>query len=497
MAAPLFDAIVVGGGPAGSAVARLLSSWGHDVLVLARPTDPRRGLAESLPPSSRKLLSAIGVLDAVEHAPFCRGTGNIVWWGDRVGDLEPYGGSDGGGFQVFRPDLDALLLSEARKAGAVVHGDAIVRGFDLGDDCASVEFVSGGESRSARGRFVVDASGRTGVIGRRFRRWEPGYGMQALIGVWERSGGWGLPDESYTCVEMHQDGWAWSIPVRPGTRHLVVMVDGRVSDLPRAATLERTYVAALGKTAQMDRLREGARLQRVWACDASLYSASSYAGPRFMLVGDAGSAIDPLSSFGVKKALGSAWIGAVALHTALVDSTLQAPAFDFFEAREREVYAAHLRHSAAYAREALARHPHPFWAVRANPIGESRVDTLDEVALTRSPDVQAAFAALRGRAGGRFMTASEPARRTVALIRGHRIVLEPAIALRGLAQPIRHFDGVDLLAICELAKDGCDVPTLSDRYARAVSPVALPSLLRSVSLLLARGALVSPAVPTT
>jgi flavin-dependent dehydrogenase len=55
----------------------------------------------------------------------------------------------------------------------------------------------------------------------------------------------------------------------------------------------------------------GATLGRVWACDASLYSSQLYAGPQFLLVGDAASCIEPLSSFGVKKAPASAWVGAV------------------------------------------------------------------------------------------------------------------------------------------------------------------------------------------
>ena len=66
----------------------------------------------------------------------------------------------------------------------------------------------------------------------------------------------------------------------------------------------------------------GAHLRHVWACDASLYSAHTYADAsrQSLLVGDAGAFIDPLSSFGVKKALASAWIAAVVVHTSLRDS---------------------------------------------------------------------------------------------------------------------------------------------------------------------------------
>src|SRR6185369_12243561 len=82
-----------------------------------------------------------------------------------------------------------------------------------------------------------------------------------------------------------------------------------------------------------------------WACDASLYHSEAYAGPQFFLVGDAGSFIDPLSSFGVKKALASAWLAAVAAHTSLLDSGRQNVARDFFSNWERSIYTTHLRRS--------------------------------------------------------------------------------------------------------------------------------------------------------
>ena len=141
--------------------------------------------------------------------------------------------------------------------------------------------------------------------------------MQAFIGVWNRQGGWDLPDETHTVVETFENGWAWSVPISRTTRHLVAMVDGTTTRLERGPTLESTYRAELSKATQLDALRAGAVLQQVWVCDASLYSSSVYGDSNFLLVGDAGSFIDPLSSFGVKKALASASVGAVAVHTCL------------------------------------------------------------------------------------------------------------------------------------------------------------------------------------
>ena len=269
---------------------------------------------------------------------------------------------------------------------------------------------------------------------------------------------------------------------------LVEMEDGTVSEVPRGRTLESTYRTALRKSRQLEALSEGATLTHTWACDASVYSSTTYAGPSFLLVGDAGATIDPLSSFGVKKALASAWMAAIAVHTAMRDGGRRDAALEFFAERERQMFAAHLRQSRDYAREAYARHPHPFWGMRAEIEIPAVAGELDEDALIRAADVRQAFATLRD-AGACAVNQPAIAVGAIPLVRGREIVLEPALTIPGLPRPIRYFAGVDLLRAVELARAGLDVPALFDAYSHRVSPVPLPAFLQSVSLLVARGLL--------
>src|SRR5215471_14622526 len=112
------DVAVIGGGPAGSAAARLLASWGHSVAVLTRPVR-QPSLAESLPPSCTKLFDEIGVRAAIDRAGFVRATGNTVQWADHDRRVETF--ERGAlGYQIARDRFDDLLLDAAQAAGAAV-----------------------------------------------------------------------------------------------------------------------------------------------------------------------------------------------------------------------------------------------------------------------------------------------------------------------------------------------------------------------------------------
>ena len=406
------------------------------------------------------------MLDDVERASFLRGRGNTVWWASGgEARVETFGTGPGAlGYQVFRPDFDRVLVDSAASAGALVCTPTRVRSVTFRDGEAAVDYEQDGRVSTIVGRLVLDCSGRTGVVARRFRCVQPGHRTYALVGVWEREH-WGFPDDTHTAVETFEDGWAWSVPVSSTTRHVGVLVE-----------YGQPYQAAIAKASALGRRLAGAALQHDWACDASLYFSETYAGPQFLLVGDAGSFIDPLSSFGVKKALASAWLAAVAAHTSLAHPDRRSVAFEFFSNWERRVYVTHLRRSRDFARAAYAGHPSAFWASRANVEIESSPDEEDEV------DVPASRFEITSSLNLRYADEIRFEERPV--VRGREIVLEKAFA-----GGMRFAGHVDLVKLAEMACRHRRVPDLFHAYCQSCPPVPLPNVVGGLSLLVARGIL--------
>ena len=472
--------VILGSGPAGSAAACLLARLGHPVRIVAKPPAESPSLGESLPPSTGKLFETLGLAEAMAAAGFGRSTGNTAWWGGAPPRVETF--ADGAlGWQVDALALERVLQTAAREAGAVIEPLPAPPRTCL--------------HPPAPPAFVLDCTGRAGVLARanEVRRYEDGPRTVALVGAWRRPDAWPVPDRSHTLIESYAGGWAWSVPLASGQRQVAVMVDPQRSGLARGAGAREVYLTELARTRELGPLAsEGVLEGGPWGWDASTYHATQYAGDGWLLVGDAGATIDPLSSVGVKKALASGWLAAIVVHTALTRPAMRAAAQQFFETREREVCEAYRALSRRHLAAAAKGHPEAFWLDRSDQGLETEVRLkADTAAEGDDTNVREAFERIRR--ADRVAFARPPRLRIEPrpAVSGFEIVLEPRIVSGDEPRGVRFVGDVDVVALADLAPDAGDVPDLFERYCRRVAPVSLPDFLRALATAVARGWLVA------
>jgi flavin-dependent dehydrogenase len=343
-----FDFAVAGGGPAGTSAAISLAQRGRSVVLFERDIFPRFHIGESLLSSTNDALAALGLADKVEAAGFPEK------WGAR---LYTHDGMTGRGvdfstvtevkrpqtYQVPRAEFDRLLMDRAREVGVDVREGHRVIACEFTADAATIE-VAGteGEPFRVRVRALVDASGRNGLIARKFnlRTDEP---RLANIAIFSHYKGVPLLDGrrpyDIRIVARSDSGWFWLIPISTELMSVgVVLPKNLFLQMPEGSNEERLERAIADTPVVAEMMRNAKREWPVRVEKDFSYSASTYAGDRWLLAGDAGSFLDPVFSTGVSIAMESGIEAAAELDRALTRDAFSARTFAAFSRRQRKRY---------------------------------------------------------------------------------------------------------------------------------------------------------------
>src|SRR5215813_13377613 len=272
MSSSKYDVAIIGGGPAGSTAAALLAQAGRRVIVFEREKFPRFHIGESLLPSSMKAFTRLGLHEKFSRAGFIKKYGGEIIGacsdnGTKFYFKDGYRSQTDHAYQVTRGDFDKVLLDHAAECGAEVHEEAPVDEVGFSNEGVELAVRFNGSSDSIRARYLVDASGRTSVLGRQFKIKKTYDHLQKLSifahydGVWRAEG----IDGTLTVLIRAIDRWFWLIPLSAERTSVGVVLDSetfRKSKLNAEEFLDRAIAEQPIISKRMTNVR---RVSKVYA----------------------------------------------------------------------------------------------------------------------------------------------------------------------------------------------------------------------------------------
>lgn len=424
----MHDAAIIGGGPAGAALAATLAAHGRRVLLID-PCEPPAPRVESLVPDGARLAQELGLGPALDAAALGEAVAIRSFW-RREAEHRAFGAPRP--LLLDRARLHAALRREAERRGA----ETLRARARIVDGAASV----GGAALPAH--LVIDARGRRA----RSARQAPPLAALPFHGSVA-----GVPAPEMR-IEALADGWIWACAGPTGLLAGALFTDpGALAGggaEARAARLRR-----LLSTAETTRGAAGLRAGRPVA--AGLEAAPDpLAAPAVLRIGDAALARDPVAAHGLAHAFRSAAQAAAAVETMLDPAGEADAARAFLRARHAESLAAAIAATGrAYAEQ--DRRDGPFWRARA--------------AAADSPTPQPP------RADGPLILAA-PLVRAAALENG-RIRWVSALRLPRSGREAAHLGPLSAASVAALLTEPGAPAALTARLAPAVGPEAAAQIV--------------------
>ena len=317
----MYDAIIIGGGPAGSTVANFIMKYAPDssVLVLEKEKFPRDHVGESHLPSVSAIINEMGCWDEIENAGFPLKVGATYRWGksnelwdfdfaspeevEKIQRPTPYEGiRHFTAFQVDRAIYDDILLKHSEKLGAEVRQETkVTKVLKDGNTVTGLELSTG---ETVRGKYYVDATGHIGTLRRAMgvvTHQETSLQNVAFWDYWENAD-WAIEigvGGTRVQVMSQAAGWIWFIPLSE-TRTSIGYVVPAKHYKSLGKTPEEVYheaienddrISALIKNATPRGMVEGTK---DWS-----FTAETGHGDNWFLVGESIGFADPVLAAGL------------------------------------------------------------------------------------------------------------------------------------------------------------------------------------------------------
>lgn len=332
------DVAIVGGGPAGAALAIRLAEQGIDVTLFERWPSPRwraSGVYASV--LTRGHLLALGV-PKESVAALIRPVDSMLVISTRGPRCRlPYEAPYACG--VDRVRLESALLERAAAAGAhVLEGHAVTR-IDRTPAASWMMDASGPDGRQSwRARYLAGADGPGSMVARSEGLVRPtrrlrhaGLTMHRLDPIASNA------EIPVAAAMVLGNGWYCGVAPVPGRRVNIGIVTTERYLRERLAGGQRPIDMVDGIVAELPadvrRSADGSVSDALQVALPLAHRVSGRAGPGFVLVGDAAGFVDPLSGDGLHRALVSAELAADAISHARTGRPGGGDAWDVYDRR--------------------------------------------------------------------------------------------------------------------------------------------------------------------
>ena len=345
-----YDAILIGGGPAGSCASAILAEYGHRVLVLEREKFPRYHIGESLIPFTFGPLERIGMIPKMRQSHFVKkysvtfvqpdGRRSQPFYFFTRYDRETVAQSWQG---ALRSEFDQMLLDNAREKGAEVREQTSVNRLLTEEDrVVGVEATdrATGRTYEVRAPIVLDCTGKEAFTSNR-RGWRMNDPYLNKIAVWTyykgAKRGVGIDEGDTTVAYVPEKGWFWFIPQHDDMTSVGIVAEGKYLTRGGVKDPKEIFHREVEENLWIkERLSVGQSTGQYFVTSEYSRHSRYCAAPGLVLVGDALAFLDPVFSSGVMLALKSGQLVAEAVHEGLVAGDLSPARFAGYGAAVRQ-----------------------------------------------------------------------------------------------------------------------------------------------------------------
>lgn len=344
----MVDVIIIGGGPAGSAMGSYLSKAGISNMILESSNHPRPHVGESMVTSSTRVFEEIDFLKTMEEVGFVHKFG--ASWHTTQPDQEIYiefaefpqkGINQDYTYHVDRAKFDHLLLKHAESLGSqVVQGVRVTKVlFDENDYAHGIRVRLADQEVDIPAKMIVDASGRHTLLGRqlKIKKNDPIFNQYAVHAWYENVNKSTIDTEEFIHIYFLpvERGWAWQIPITEDITSMGVVAEREVFQQSNL-DIESYFTKYVNSNPDLARALKNARRINDFKVEGDYsYSMEKFVGNGFVLIGDAARFVDPIFSSGVSVALYSAKYASESIVQAFANNDFSEASFADYEDRLR------------------------------------------------------------------------------------------------------------------------------------------------------------------